>query len=101
MADALLFANRYMAGNGYSGTSSRMIMLLADGRHDCGDIGPAMASLQSSGIIFRHETVGFGTAPNSQAAQDLRQVAMRTGGTTTMPPTPASSRTCSWSSWTR
>ena len=81
MADALLFANRYMASNGYSGASNKMIMLLADGQNDCGDIHQAMASLQSSGIIFRHETVGFGITPNSQAAQDLRDVATQTGGT--------------------
>ncbi len=80
MADALLFANRYMAANGSSGASDRMIMLLADGQNDCGDTGQAMAALQSRGVIFRHETVGLGIAPNSQAAQDLRQVATQTGG---------------------
>ena len=101
MADALLFANRYMEQNGDAGASTRMIMLLADGQNDCGDVGQAMASLKSGGIVFRHETVGFGITPNSQAAQDLRQIATHTGGPTTMPSTPTSSRTCSWSSWTR
>ena len=81
MADALLFANRYMANNGYAGASNKMIMLLADGQNDCGDIAQAMASLQSGGIIFRHETVGFGITPNSQAAQDLRGISTQTGGT--------------------
>ena len=81
MADALLFANRYMDRNGDSGASTRMIMLLADGQNDCGNIGQAMASLKSSGVIFRHETVGFGITPNSQATQDLREIATQTGGT--------------------
>ena len=81
MADALLFANRYMANNGDAGASNKMIMLLADGQNDCGDIHQAMASLQSGGIIFRHETVGFGITPNSQAAQDLRGISTQTGGT--------------------
>lgn len=81
MADALLFANRYMATNGDISASNRMIMLLADGQNDCGDIGQAMKSLQVSGIIFRHETVGFGITPHSQAAQDLRDIATQTGGT--------------------
>ena len=54
-------------------------MLLADGQNDCGDIGLAMAALKASGVIFRHETVGFGITPNS-AAQDLRQIATQTGG---------------------
>ena len=40
-----------------------------------------MASLQASGVIFRHETVGFGITPNSPAAEDLREIATRTGGT--------------------
>ena len=81
MADALLFANRYLERNGDSAATDRMIMLLADGQNDCGDVAQAMASLQASGIIFRHETVGFGITPNSRAAQDLRQVATQTGGT--------------------
>ena len=80
MADALLFANRYLASNGSAGAADRMIMLLADGQNDCGDIGQAMAALQASGVIFRHETVGFGITPNSPAAQDLRQIATQTGG---------------------
>ena len=81
MADALLFANRYMQSNGSARASDRMIMLLADGQNDCGDVGQALATLQRSGVIFRHETVGFGITPNSAAAQDLRQVATETGGT--------------------
>ena len=80
MADALPFANRFMDRNGDAGASTRMIMLLADGQNDCGNVGQAMASLQSGGIIFRHETVGFGITPNSQATQDLRQIATQTGG---------------------
>ena len=80
MADALLFANRYLAANGSAGASDRMIMLLADGQNDCGDIDNALATLQASGVIFRHETVGFGITPNSGAAQDLRQIATQTGG---------------------
>ena len=80
MADALLFANRFMDRNGSASARDRMIMLLADGQNDCGDVSQAMATLQGSGIIFRHETVGFGIAPNSAAAADLREIATRTGG---------------------
>ena len=81
MADALMFANRFMDRNGHVGARDRMIMLLADGQNDCGDVGQAMATLQASGIIFRHETVGFGITPTSPAAADLREVATQTGGT--------------------
>ena len=80
MADALLFANRFLARNGSASAADRMIMLLADGQNDCGDVGQALASLKASGVIFRHETVGFGIMPNSAAAQDLRQIATQTGG---------------------
>ena len=80
MADALLFANRFLASNGSAGAADRMVMLLADGQNDCGDVGQAMAALEASGVIFRHETVGFGITPNSAAAQDLRQIATQTGG---------------------
>ena len=81
MADALLFANRFMDRNGQAGAGDRMIMLLADGQNDCGDVGQPMATLQASGIVFRHEMVGFGITPNSPAAADLREVATQTGGT--------------------
>ena len=80
MADALLFANRFLARNGSAGAADRMVMLLADGQNDCGDVGQAMAEIKASGVIFRHETVGFGITPNSAAAQDLRQIATQTGG---------------------
>ena len=80
MADALLFANRFMDRNGRAGAGDRMVMLLADGQNDCGDVGQAMAALQASGTIFRHETVGFGITPNSAAAVDLREIATSTGG---------------------
>ena len=52
MADALLFANRFMDRNGHAGARNRMIMLLADGKNDCGDASQAMETLQASGIIF-------------------------------------------------
>ncbi len=80
MAEALLFANRYMHGNSDPGAATRMIMLLADGQNDCGDVAQAMGSLKSGGIIFRHETVGFGITPSSPATHDLRQIATQTGG---------------------
>ena len=81
MADALRYANGFMDRNGNPGASDKMIMLLADGQNDCGDVRQALASLKASGVIFRHETVGFGITPNSPAAQDLREVATQTGGT--------------------
>ena len=86
MADAVLAANRFMKDNGAAGTHSQMIVLLADGDNDCGDVARAMDQLRAAGIVFRHETVGFGIAPTSDAVT---------------PRPPLSSPTCSWSSLTR
>ena len=77
MADAVLAANRFMQDSGTPDTHSQMIVLLADGDNDCGDVAQAMDQLRAAGIVFRHETVGFGIAPTSHAARDLRHVAQR------------------------
>ena len=80
MADALVVANRFMQSGGTAGTHSHMIVLLADGDNDCGDVAQAMEQLRVAGIVFRHETVGFGIEPTSDAARDLRHVANASGG---------------------
>ena len=38
MADALVVANQFMQSSGTPGTDSQMIVLLADGDNDCGDV---------------------------------------------------------------
>ena len=80
MADALRVANRFMADSRDPRARSQMIVLLADGDNDCGDVATAMAELNNAGIVFRHETVGFGITPTSDAARDLRHVATTSGG---------------------
>ena len=80
MADAVLFANRFMENEGAPGARDHMIVLLADGQNDCGSVGDALSQLRASGVIFRHETVGFGIEPNSAASQDLQQIATASGG---------------------
>ena len=80
MAEAVLFANRFMQANRSPAAQSQMIVLLADGDNDCGDVAQAMAELHATGTVFRHETVGFGIAPTSDAARDLRHVATTSGG---------------------
>ena len=81
MAPALLLANRFMKNEGASTARDHMIVLLADGNNDCGSVADAMAELKSSGVIFRHETIGFGITPNSGAARDLQNIATTSGGT--------------------
>ncbi len=80
MAEAVLVANRFMQANRNPRANSQMIVLLADGENACGDVAQAMAQLQAAGIVFRHETVGFGIEPASDAARDLRHVATTSGG---------------------
>ena len=80
MAAALLFASRFLTSNSSPRSQEKMVLLLADGANDCGDVGAALGELRASRTIFRHETVGFGIEPGSQAAQDLRQVATSSGG---------------------
>ncbi len=80
MAAAVLVANRFMKDEGATTARDRMIVLLADGQNDCGDVADALAELAASGVIFRHETVGFGIEPDSGAARDLRDIATASGG---------------------
>ena len=80
MAPALSYANRFMKDRGAPTARDHMIVLLADGENQCGNVADALDSLQAAGIIFRHETVGFGIAPNSRAATDLRHIATSSGG---------------------
>ena len=80
MAEAVLFANRFMKNESASSARDQMIVLLADGQNDCGSVSDALAELKASGVIFRHETVGFGIQPNSAAAGDLRSIATASGG---------------------
>ena len=80
MAEAVLLANRFMQNQGAPKARDRMIVLLADGQNDCGNVGDALAELKAAGVIFRHETVGFGIEPDSGAARDLRDIATASGG---------------------
>lgn len=80
MAEAVRFANQFMKNRGASSARDQMIVLLADGENSCGDVSDALRQLRQSGVIFRHETVGFGIEPNSAAALDLQNIATASGG---------------------
>ena len=81
MAAAVIFANRFMQSRKARTAQDQMIVLLADGQNDCGSVTDALAELKSSGVIFRHETIGFGIEPDSDAARDLQNIATASGGT--------------------
>ena len=80
MAEAVLFANRFMKSQGAASARDQMIVLLADGHNECGSVADALNELRASGVIFRHETVGFGIQPSSPAARDLQDIATASGG---------------------
>ena len=80
MSEAVLFASQFMKVRGSHDAQDKMIVLLADGENSCGSVSDALSELQTSGVIFRHETVGFGIQPQSEAAKDLREIATASGG---------------------
>lgn len=81
LGPALEIANHYMNTAKASHSSTEMVLLLADGDNNCGDVESVMAKLKAQGIIFRHETVGLDIAPNSAASRKLQAIATASGGT--------------------
>jgi hypothetical protein len=57
-----------------------MVILLADGDDNCGNISSVMTSLRNQGIIFRHQTIGLEVKSSSKAAKQLQSIATRSGG---------------------
>ncbi len=80
LAGALEAANVYLDNEQTPSSITQMIILLADGSNGCGNVDATMTALHNRGIIFRHETVGLGIEPFSEAAGQLQTVANATGG---------------------
>ncbi|PXY40377.1 hypothetical protein DMB65_12225 [Flavobacterium cheongpyeongense] len=80
LASALSRANSYMASNKSLASVTQMIILLADGNDDCGNLESVLASLAKKEIIFRHETIGLGLDNNSTAQSQLKSIAQTTKG---------------------
>ena len=80
LGNALKIANNYLYQSKSSSSQTQMVILLADGDDNCGNISSVMASLKSQGIIFRHQTIGLEVNSNSQAAKQLQSIASRSGG---------------------
>lgn len=81
LGPALEIANHYMKTAKDPRSGTEMVLLLADGDNNCGDVESVMAKLRAQGIIFRHETVGLDIAPNSSASRKLQAIATASGGT--------------------
>ncbi|WP_224483470.1 DUF5675 family protein [Robertkochia aurantiaca] len=80
LAGALKIANEYLEVNKSINSKSQMIILLADGDDDCGNVNSIMDQLKNKGIVFRHETIGLGLTENQQARNQLKAISMETGG---------------------
>jgi len=80
LGNALKIANNYLYKSKSSASQTQMIILLADGDDNCGNINSVMASLKNKGIIFRHQTIGLEVNSNSKAAKQLQSIATTSGG---------------------
>lgn len=80
LGNALKIANNYLYKSKSTSSQTQMIILLADGDDNCGNINSVMASLRSQGIIFRHQTIGLEVKSNSNAAKQLQSIATKSGG---------------------
>lgn len=80
LGNALKIANNYLYKSKSRSSQTQMIILLADGDDNCGNINSVMANLRSQGIIFRHQTIGLEVKSNSNAARQLQSIAKTSGG---------------------
>jgi Mg-chelatase subunit ChlD len=80
LGNALKIANNYLYQSKAAASQTQMIILLADGDDNCGNINSVMANLKNKGIIFRHQTIGLEVSSNSKAARQLQSIATRSGG---------------------
>ncbi len=80
LAEALKLTNNFMAKNKNKTSQNQMILLLADGDDQCGNLKDVIQTLKKNGILFRHETIGLGIEPYSPAADQLKQIAQQSGG---------------------
>lgn len=80
LGNALKIANNYLHKSKSTSSQTQMIILLADGDDNCGNISSVMAKLRGQGIIFRHQTIGLEVKSNSNAAKQLQSIATKSGG---------------------
>ncbi|RLA66194.1 MAG: hypothetical protein DRQ78_04510, partial [Epsilonproteobacteria bacterium] len=80
LGNALKVANNYLYTAKSSASQTQMIVLLADGDDNCGNISYVMRTLKSKGIIFRHQTIGLEIKANSKAVKQLELIAKTSGG---------------------
>ncbi len=80
LAEAIREANQFMAENKSSTSLAQMVLLLADGDDQCGNLSPVLRSLKRRNILFRHETIGLEVAWNSESVNHLKEISNLSGG---------------------
>ena len=78
LATALEATSRFMQRQKSSGSQTQMILLLADGEDDCGDLDSVLDRLKRNNLLYRHETVGLEV--DDVARRQLQNIASQSGG---------------------
>lgn len=80
LSAALIEANQFLAKYSNAPSTNKMILLLADGANSCGNLNEGLTQLKKNGFFFRHETIGLGIEPFSEASTQLQNIANMSGG---------------------
>lgn len=78
LASALDATNRFMEQHKATTSKSQMVLLLADGDDNCGNLDTVLDTLKQKNLLYRHETVGLEVSGAAQ--QQLQNIAARSGG---------------------
>ncbi len=78
LATALEATNRFMNQHKSATSRTQMILLLADGDDDCGNLDPVLQGLKRNNLLYRHETVGLEVSGAAQ--RQLQHIATQSGG---------------------
>ena len=78
LATALEATNRFMQQHKSATSRAQMILLLADGDDDCGNLNTVLQDLKQNNLLYRHETVGLEVS--GAARQQLQHIATQSGG---------------------
>ncbi len=78
LATALEATNRFMNQHKSATSRTQMILLLADGDDDCGNLDTVLQDLKQNNLLYRHETVGLEVS--GAARQQLQNIATQSGG---------------------
>ena len=78
LATALGATNRFMKQHKSATSRTQMILLLADGDDDCGNLNAVLRRLKQNNLLYRHETVGLEVSGAAQ--RQLQNIATQSGG---------------------